>query len=689
MATDPICGMAVDEATAELKLLRDNRTYFFCSSHCLREFAEPEHELGRLRHRLAVGWPLAAAVVALTYLQPVAPWPWLALALGGIVQFYPGWPFLEGTADAVRNRSWSMDVLIGVGTTLAFGYSALSVIVPGAVPAAYFFDASALIVCLILTGNYLEHRTRESARRVLRRLGELLPPTATVLRDGRERPLPLAEVVEGDLVRVLPGARFPVDGSVLDGRSSSDEAAVSGESLPVPKGPGSSVVAGSVNLEGVLLVRASRVGPDTMLAEVGRLVAEAETSRVRLQQLADRIASLFVPFVLALAAVATFGWAVVGVGVPVAVLVFVSVVITACPCAFGIATPAAIVVGTGRAAEEGILFKGRDSLERASTVDVVVADKTGTLTRGTPSLTDIEPAPGRTAGEVLELAARIEAGSSHPLAAAVVRAAEARSITPGEASELRVDPGRGVSGTVDGRSVTVVQGAAYASEAPADSWWGRAGARWASDGKAWSLVVSDGEVVGALGFQDEISDGVAAAVRALRVDGVRVVMATGDHEQAARAIAAQAGILEVHAGLTPKGKLELLESLRAAGRTVAFVGDGINDAPALAAADLGIAIGAGTEVAKEAGGVVLLRQRFEGVALALRLGRRTVRKVRGNLVWALGYNAVLLPIAAGALVPVFGLGVFQVLPITGAVAMGLSSTSVVLNSLSLRWVSLA
>ncbi len=688
MATDPICGMAVDEATAELKLVRDNRNYFFCSSHCLREFAEPERELRRLRVRLAVGWPLAAAVAALTYLQPFAAWPWVAFGLASIVQFYPGWAFLRGTADAVRNRNWSMDVLIAVGTTAAYLYSAAAVLLPGRLPAAYFFDASALIVTLILTGNYLEHLTRERARGVLRRLGELLPTTATVLRDGHEVELPVTEIREGDRVRVLPGGRFPTDAKVLEGRSSAVEAELTGESLPVAKGPGATVVAGSVNGEGLLLLEATRIGQDTLLSQIGALVAEAETSRVPLQQLADRIAALFVPVVLVLAVLASVGWALLGVGLELGILVFVSVVITACPCAFGIATPAAIVVGTGRAAEEGILFKGRDALERASEVDVVLTDKTGTLTQGTPSLTDLVPAAGVTEAYLLDLAASVEVGSNHPLARAVVAASRARGRSVPEAQAIRLEPGRGIRGTLDGALLEVVQPDVLRNEGRELGLWQVEGDRLGAQGKAWSLVVRDRTIVGLLGFSDEVAAGVDRAVRALRADGIEVVMATGDHERAARHVAEQLGIEEVHAALSPAAKLDLLRQLQARGKKVAYVGDGINDAPALAAADLGVAIGAGTDVAREAGGVVLLRSRFDGVALALRIGRRTVRKVRSNLGWAIGYNSVLLPIAMGALVPVFGLGVYGVLPITGAAAMGLSSTTVVLNSLSLRWVTL-
>jgi Cu+-exporting ATPase len=443
-----------------------------------------------------------------------------------------------------------------------------------------------------------------------------------------------------------------------------------------------------VNGEGRLDVATTRVGEDTVLARIGQLVAESEMSRVPLQALADRIAAAFVPMVLILAVLAAVAWGAAGVGPALAVLVLVAVVITACPCAFSIATPAAIVVGTGRAAESGILFRGKDALEQASRVDLVLTDKTGTLTRGRPTLTDIIPLGGETVESALQLAAPIEEGSEHPLARAVLEAARARSVRWTPASEVTALPGRGVRGRWGDHTVSVVHlptsddtiergGAVEASIAALES-----------AGKAWSLVSRDGVPVGLLGFADAVAPEVAGAIRSLAADGIPVVLVTGDHRQAAESLARAVGITEVHAEMSPSAKLALVREFQRHGHRVAFVGDGINDGPALAAADLGIAVGTATALAQETSGVVLLRADFRGVALALRIGRATVRKVRGNLTWAIGYNAVLLPVAMGALVPLFGLGIFLVLPVTGAIAMALSSTSVVLNSLSLRWVSL-
>jgi P-type Cu+ transporter len=688
MATDPICGMYVDERDAQLRITRGNRTYYFCSRTCLEQFARPERELTRLRHRLLVAWPLSLAVVVLSDLLRVPAWPTIAFVLASGVQFYAGLPFYGGTRDAIRSRVWNMDVLIAVGTTLAYGYSAAA-LVDGALPHVFYFDASSLIVTLILSGNYLELRVREHARGAQRRLAELLPPTALVLRGDHEAEVPVDEIQVHDRVRVRPGARFPADGRVREGRSSVNESLLSGEAMPVAKAPGDAVTGGAINGEGFLTVEVTHVGSDTFLAQVGQLVSEAESGRVPLQRLADRIASLFVPFVLVVASVGSVAWFVLGgVGGPVALLVFVSVVITACPCAFGIATPAALVVGTGRAAEEGVLFKGGTSLEAASAIDVVLTDKTGTLTTGIPVVSEVIPAPGTTESELLALAAGIESGSEHPLARATRATAAQAGAGPLPVSDVTADPGHGVAARAGGVPVSVIAGTFAAQTGiRLGSLAARAGVL-TERGVTWSVVTRDSQGIGLLGFHDPVAPHAAEAIALLQATGIPVVMVTGDHETAARALGRSVGITEIHAGMSPTQKLALIRQFQADGHRVAYVGDGINDAPSLVQADLGIAMGTGADVAREAGGVVLVQPDFRGVALALTIGQRTVAKVRGNLAWALGYNAVLLPIALGALVPIAGLGLFRVLPVVGALAMAISSTLVVLNSYSLRWVAL-
>jgi P-type Cu+ transporter len=685
VATDPVCGMYVEEGSADLTFFRDNRTYYFCSSVCRESFAAPAARLAQLRRELAVAWPLSLLVLALTYGPRIPDAAYGALVAAAVVQGYAGRTFYRGAWDAVRNRRGNMDILIAVGTTAAFGYSAVALLVPGTLPPAYYFDASSLIIALILTGNYLEAFTRDRSSGALRKLEETLPPRTRALRDGVEIEVGSVELRPGDRYVVRPGERFPTDGTVRDGASSADESFLTGEAMPVPKRGGSTVMAASMNLEGTVTVEATGVGADTLLAQIGELLTEAEMSRVPLQQVADRIAGIFVPFVLGLGLAAGLGWYFLGgAGATVALLVFVSVVITACPCAFGIATPAAIIVGTGRAAEEGALFKGRDSLESAARVDTIVLDKTGTLTLGRPTMTDLVVADGESEASVLARAAAVERSSEHPLGRAVVEAARARGIADLPVSEFRSMPGLGVQGAIDGQVIEVHAGSAASERALSPGVLETARDAFETAGKTWSSVRSEGRVIGLLAFADTLRPTSASAVAAMRSSGRRVVLVTGDNPASARAAAAALGISEIVAGASPARKVQVVRDLRAAGRCVAFVGDGVNDAPALLAADVGIAIGAGTDVAREAGQVLLVRSDPAVVPEALSIARATVRKVRQNLVWAIGYNAVLLPIAAGALVPLWGFRVYDVLPITGGLAMGLSSTTVVLNSFSLR-----
>lgn len=685
MATDPICGMSVPVGPGALRLLRDNRTYYFCCTDCLRAFAAPEENRRRLLHRLEVAWPLSVVTVVLTWAPPFPRADVVAGALAAVVQVYAGSGFYAGAWDAIRHRIGNMDLLIAAGTTAAFAYSVAVLALPGVLPAATYFDASALIVTVILTGNYAEQATRRRAGSALRRLAELLPATATLMENGAGRSVRVDELRPGQRLRVPPGDRFPVDGLVREGRSAVDESLLTGEGRTVRKGPGDRVLAGATNVEGPLIVEAVSLGADTFVAHVGELLQDAELARVPLQREADRLAAVFVPAVLGLAIVSGTLWFFLSGGSPsIGILVFVTVAVTACPCAFGLATPAALLVGSGRAAEDGILFRGGDSIERAATVDTVLLDKTGTLTSSQPDVEGILALAPHTEAEILELAAGLEGGIRHPLAQALERAATARGIRAASVSHVALEPGRGVVGVVGGRPVAVVRGDAVEAETldrvPLADWIRSAERR----GSSWSLVVRDGRPVGALAFAAPVAAGAAEAVAELRAEGVRVAMVTGDNERAARAVAAPLGIEDVRAGVTPERKVELVRAYRREGGRVAFVGDGINDAAALAAADLGIALGSGSQVARETGAVLLVRADLLGVPRALRYARRIVRCVRENLLWAVGYNAVLLPIAAGAFVPVLGLGVYRVLPVLGAVAMGLSSTSVLLRSLTLR-----
>jgi len=683
MATDPVCGMYVDPRTATLSLVRENRTYYFCAESCRESFARPEVHRARLLRELAVAWPLAAFVAILTYAAPFPDWPVAALAAAAVVQGYAGRPFYRGTWDALRSRIGNMDLLVAVATTAAFGYSAAVVLLPGRLPPALYFDASSLILALILTGNYLEQRTRSRATAVLRALRELLPPRALRLAAGHEEMVPLDELSAGDVLRVSPHDRFPADGRVRSGRSWSDESVVTGESAPVPKAAGDRVVAGSRNGDVRLDVEVTAVGESSFLGEVGRLVTEAEANRMPLRRLADRIAAGFAPTVLALALTAAVAWALLGhAPLPVAILIFVTVAITACPCAFGIATPAAISVGAGRAAESGILFRGEETIGALARVDVLLVDKTGTVTAGRPAVRRVVRAPGSASDEVVATAAALSRNVDHPFARATLGYAEEHRIPVPAAEEMAMTPGVGTAGRVSG---TASEFGRLGNVDPPEEPWASELLDESDDlGESVSFVRREGRLVGAITFVDPLAPGVPEAVAALLRRGIAVELVTGDRPGAARAAATAAGIPTVHAGQSPADKRELVARRHTEGRVVGFVGDGVNDAAALLAADVGIAVGTGTEVARAAGGVLLLRGEFAGVPAAVEIARATVRKVRQNLAWAIGYNLVLLPIAAGALVPSFGFGVYSILPVVGALAMALSSTSVVANSLSLR-----
>ncbi len=687
MATDPVCGMYVAEGPEALRLVRGTRTYLFCSTACRRTFDNPEQERRSLGRRLAFGLPATAIVAGLTYGVSAVWATGIVALLATVAQVYLGAPFYRGLVDALRHRRANMDVLIAVGTTAAYAYSVSVLALPGRLPPALYFDASTAILTLILVGNYLEQLTRTHATDALRALREWAPPTAHRIDGDRTSEVPLAEVRPGDRLLVPPGERIPADGIVRQGRSTAEEALVTGESRPIPKGPGDRVLAGSVNGEGALEIEATAVGEATFLAHIGELVSESELSRIPLQDRADRIAAGFVPFVLTLAVVASLGWLAFGrAAFPIAVLVFVSVTIIACPCAFGMATPAALVTGVGRAARQGILFRGRDAIERAARVDTVLLDKTGTLTAGHARLADVLVEPGHTRAEVLGLAAGLERTSTHPLADAVVSAARAESIAPVELAEVTARPGLGLEGRLGSEIVRLVRtSSGRAASTPGGSMSARID-RWLAEGATVSVLERGDARIGVLVFLDPVAPTARAAVAAFAADGLEVTMVTGDTKGAALRVAREVGIASVRSDATPDEKLAAIRELQGRGRTVAFVGDGLNDAPALAAADVGIAIGTGTDVAKEAGHIVLLSSNLVDAALALRIARRTVAKVRQNLLWALGYNAVLLPIAAGLLVPLWGFSVYAVLPILGAFAMAISSTLVLVNSLSLRWI---
>jgi Cu+-exporting ATPase len=667
---------------------------------------EPDPELLSMTHRFWVSLALTVPVFAVAMGGMFPPFAHAAgsraaalfqLLLATPVVLWGGAPFFRRGWRSLVQRHLNMFTLIALGLGAAYGYSAAAVLAPGLFPASFgghggaapvYFESAAVITTLVLLGQVLELRARRRTGAAVRALLGLAPVSARLLADdGTERDVPLADVKPGDRLRVRPGEKVPVDGAVLEGASAVDESLVTGEPIPVEKTPGSRVTGGTVNGTGGFVMRAERVGADTLLARIVRLVGEAQRSRAPIQRLADAVSGWFVPAV-ALAAAATFAaWGLWGPEPRAAhaLVNAVAVLIIACPCALGLATPMSIMVGTGRGALAGVLVRNAEALEALESVDTLVVDKTGTLTEGRPRLVTVEVLPGLDEREVLRLAAGLERASEHPLAAAVGEGAAARGVTPAAVEGFRAAPGRGVLGRVDGREAalgTRVFLESLSVDAAALS--GRAD-ELRRDGQTVVYVAVDGRPAGLLGVADALRETTPEAVRSLRADGLRIVMLTGDDRVTADAVARRLGIDEVHAGLLPEQKAEIVRRLEAEGRRVAMAGDGVNDAPALALARVGIAMGTGTDIAMESAAVTLVKGDLRGILKARRLSRGVMRNIRQNLFFAFVYNVLGVPLAAGVLYPVFGL---LLSPMVAAAAMTFSSVSVISNALRLRRLEL-
>ena len=645
------------------------------------EDAARDRERRELRSKFAVS--LAAALLSIPLSMPSRPWLLFALTLP--VMGWAGRHFYSRAWSAFRHRTADMNTLIAVGTGAAFGYS-LCVTVAGSWLAArgiqphVYYEPVIWIITLVLLGNLLEARARSRTAAAIRRLIELRPLTARVVRDGGEVEIPLARLRPGDEVLVLPGEKIPADGAVVDGTSHVDESMLTGEPTPVRKAAGDRVIGATINGNGALRLRVEQVGGDTVLSRIIRLVQQAQGSKAPIQRLADRIAAVFVPVVMGIAAVTFIVWLVVGPEPAYlhALVSAVTVLIIACPCAMGLAVPTAVMVATGRGAELGILIKGGEALERSSRLDTVVFDKTGTVTEGKPTVQRIA---GEDEAEALRLAASLERHSEHPLGEAIVAAGAARGLVLTEPRQFESLTGRGVIGIVEGRRVAVGNAALLAGLGISPGRFAPQAEAFAAEAHTTVFIAVDGDVVAVIALADAVRPAAREAVQALRRMGLESVMLTGDDARTAEAVARAVGIDRVAAGLLPEGKLEEVRRLQSEGRTVAMVGDGINDAPALAQADVGIAMGTGTDVAIEAGDITLMRGDPLGVPGAVALARRTMRVMRQNLFWAFVYNMVGIPIAAGALYPAFGL---RLTPAFAAAAMAVSSVSVVMNSLRLR-----
>ena len=683
----PICGMALEPETPT-------------------EATGPSEELVDMTRRFWIALALSIPVFALAMgghlvdLQrflPEALSNWIELALATPVALWAGWPFFERALASLKTRNLNMFTLIAMGVGVAWAYSVVATVAPGLFPSAFrtahgavavYFEAAAVITTLVLFGQVLELRAREQTGGAIRALLDLAPKTARRVRaDGADEEVALDEVKIGDALRVRPGEKVPVDGEVIEGRSAIDESMLTGESMPVSKSAGDRVIGGAMNQSGAFVMRADKIGRDTVLAQIVQMVAQAQRSRAPIQRLADQVAGWFVPLVISAAVAAFVAWAIWGPEPRMAygLVAAVSVLIIACPCALGLATPMSIMVGVGRGARAGVLIKNAEALERLEKVDTLVVDKTGTLTEGKPRVVAVRPAPGVSEDELLRLAASLERMSEHPLAAAILRAAADRGLSLAKVEGFESVVGKGVTGIIDGRKVALgARPMMQAAQVDSGALEGQADAL-RREGATAIFAALGGQAAGMIAIADPIKATTADAVRALKDSGVRVVMLTGDNRATAEAVARKLGIAEIEAEVLPQDKGRVVERLRKEGRIVAMAGDGVNDAPALAAADVGIAMGTGTDVAIESAGVTLVKGDLRGVAAARRLSQATMRNIRQNLVFAFIYNAAGVPIAAGILYPAFGL---LLSPIIAAAAMALSSVSVVANALRLRSVRL-
>jgi Cu+-exporting ATPase len=681
MAKDPVCGMYVEENENALKVTVRGTTYYFCSQTCMNTFLQPEKEMRNTKFLVILSFFLGIPIFILSYTSFLNTNlnNLIQFILATPVQFIAGGRFYRGFYHSLRARSANMDTLIATGTSAAYFYSALvtfQVYLPlPKFPEATYYDASTLIIAFILTGKYFEYIIKGKASDAVRKLMDLQPRMAHISKDGSEMDVPVENIEVGNVMMIKPGERIPTDGVVLEGYSSVDEKMITGESVPIEKKKGDQVIGATINKTGVLKVKATKIGTDTTLAQIVKLVEEAQIARAPIERLVDIVASYFVPLVVSVALISFLGWyLLLGRSFAFSFSTLIAVLVIACPCALGLATPAAIVVGTGKGAEQGILIKGGEYLENAYKLKTVVFDKTGTLTEGKLEVTDIISIATYTAGEILFLSASVESNSEHPLGEALVRKAKEEGIKFADVYGFEALPGLGIRAEVEGKEIVLGNKKLFEQMnielGPMQDKFNDL----VNEGKTAMIVSSGRQIIGVIGFSDVLKKEAEEAIKMLKDKGLEVIMLTGDNKRTADAIAKRLGIEKVIAEVLPKDKVNVIRELRKEGKIVAMVGDGINDAPALAEADIGIAIGSGTDVAIETGGIILIKDDLRDVPHAIQLSRKTMSKIRQNLFWAFIYNIGLIPIAA--------LGFLN--PILAGLAMGLSSVTVVTNSLTLR-----
>lgn len=695
-ATDPVCGMRIEKSKS-IKRVYDGREYYFCNEECAKRFESPEDELKKMKQRVTIAlsgvfliallrviatFTLAAGVSLISWAPiPALPWftwgYWLFL-LTTPIQFIGGWTFYTGAYHAVKNKALNMDFLVAMGTLTAWGYSTFVLFFPGVLPVAerdVYFEVSAVIIAFVLLGKFMEDYIRQRSSAAVRRLLDLRPKSAHVIRDGKEVEILAEQIMPGEMVVVRPGEKIPVDGVVVEGSSSVDESVVTGESLPVSKKRGDEVIGATINKQGLIKFEATKVGSKTTLMQIVKLVEDAQSSSAPIQRLADRVSAYFVPAVVSIATITFLTWTFVLGNFTLGLLSFVAVLIISCPCALGIATPAALMVGVGKGAESGVLIRGGEYLESAYKLNKVVFDKTGTLTKGKPEVTDIV---GVNEEEVLKIAATAEKGSEHPLAEAVLKKAASLGIEAEDTSDFEAVPGYGIKARWNNKAIAIGNRKMMEIEgikiAPSEEKIRNLEA----EGKTVIMVGLSQKLTGMIAIADTLKENSGEVIKELDNLGIESIMLTGDNELTANAIAGKIGIKKVIANVLPHEKLDAIKELQSEGNIVAMVGDGVNDAPALAQADIGIALGSGTDVAKETGDIILVKDDLRDVVTGVKLSKKTMKTIRQNLFWAFAYNAGAIPLAA--------IGLLN--PIIAAAAMALSSLTVVTNSARLKMVKI-